>query len=508
MSQLRIYNSLTRSLEPFEPMNPGQVKMYVCGITVYDYCHIGHARAMLSFDMVYRWLMERGYQVDYARNYTDVDDKIIKRAQENGEAPLALSERFIAALNDDLERLGLELPTVQPKVSEHIDDIITLIGQIIENGYGYATEAGDVFFAVEEFPEYGKLSGKRIDQLRAGERVAVDDRKRHPADFALWKSTKSGEEGAVWDSPWGPGRPGWHIECSAMARHHLGETFDIHGGGIDLIFPHHENEIAQSECGTGTAPMARYWMHNGHLKIMTRAEDGSSTQIKMSKSLGNVIRIRDILNQIPAEALRLVYFESHYRSPMPYSSDRLAEATQALDRMYQAKEALEAMAARPKNESAEDLVSSYGEPAADLHRMATTFQDNFSEAMDEDFNSARALSHLWELVRATNRFAGLKKARRRGAALAELALSAFALAGRVLGIGGMTADAWFETIKTLHLRHHGMTEQDILDQIAARDAARREKNYARSDEIREALLARGVNVMDSPTGTTWRVKFE
>ncbi|MFT4976917.1 MAG: cysteinyl-tRNA synthetase, partial [Myxococcota bacterium] len=351
MSQLRVYNTLSRQLDKFEPQDPGHVKMYVCGMTVYDYCHIGHARAMLSFDMIYRWLIERGYTVTFVRNYTDVDDKIIERAKELGEAPLALSSRFIEALNEDLARLGLAIPDVQPKVSEHIDEIVTLIGRIVENGHGYAS-GGDVFFDVHSSPDYGKLSGKKLDDLRSGERVAVDSRKRSPADFVLWKATKPGEEGASWPSPWGDGRPGWHIECSAMAMRYLGETFDIHGGGIDLLFPHHENEIAQSECGTHKQPFAKYWLHNGHLNVVTAAEDGGEEEVKMSKSLGNIIRIRDILDQLPAEALRLVYMESHYRSPMPYSADRLAAATVALDRLYQAREALEQTAAQPINESA------------------------------------------------------------------------------------------------------------------------------------------------------------
>lgn len=504
MSQLRVYNTLSRQLEDFAPQTPGHVKMYVCGMTVYDYCHIGHARAMLSFDMIYRWLCERGYTVTFVRNYTDVDDKIISRASELGEAPLALSERFIDALNDDLERLGLALPDVQPKVSEHIDDIIALIERIVANGHGYAAD-GDVFFDVSSYPQYGHLSGKKLEDLRSGERVAVNDRKRHPADFVLWKATKPGEEGACWDSPWGPGRPGWHIECSAMSMRYLGETFDIHGGGIDLLFPHHENEIAQSECGTHTHPFAKYWLHNGHLNIMTTDTDGAQKQVKMSKSIGNVIRIRDILDNVPAEALRLVYMETHYRSPMPYSADRLAAATTALDRLYQAREALEQTAARPVNESMEALAASYGEPGAELMRLITSFDDRFAAAMDDDFNSARALSHIWELVRAANRFFALKKARKRGAALAIPALAALSRAGRVLGIGGQPAAAWFSGLKVLHLHRIKRSEADIQQQLDARDEARKNKDYAASDVIRDELAALGVAVMDTPQGTSWRV---
>ncbi len=492
----RIYNSLSRSLEDFQPAEPGKVSMYVCGMTVYDYCHIGHARAMLSFDLIYRWLVEEGLDVTFVRNYTDVDDKIIQRAGELGEDPLALSARFIDALDEDLAKLGLAIPQHQPKVSEHIPEIISLVESLVHRGHAYAVE-GDVYFAVESFPEYGKLSGKKLDDLRAGERVAVDSRKRHPADFALWKATT---EGISWDSPWGAGRPGWHIECSAMSMRYLGQTFDIHGGGIDLIFPHHENEIAQSECGTGHGPFAKYWLHNGHLT----AHDGQ----KMSKSLGNFVRIRDIVSEVPAEALRLVYMESHYRSPLPYSPDRLAEAVASLDRLYQARELLEALSARPVNESVASLISSYGEPAADLHRLCETFTERFSEAMRDDFNSARALSVLWELVRAVNRFGGLKKAQRRGAAMAAPALKAFAQVGRVMGIGGRSSDAWFEEVRRLRLAAIGKTEADIEARIVARDEARRSKDYAASDAIRKELDALGVILMDGSQGTLWRMRVE
>ncbi len=498
MSQLRLYNSLSRSLEDFVPAEPGRVRMYVCGMTVYDYCHIGHARAMLSFDMVYRWLVERGFDVTFVRNYTDVDDKIIQRAAELGEDPLALSARFIDALDDDLARLGLALPQHQPKVSEHIDDIIALVQSLIERGHAYAVE-GDVYFAVESFSEYGKLSGKKLDDLRAGERVAVNTRKRHPADFALWKSAAV-EEGVAWLSPWGHGRPGWHIECSAMSMRYLGQTFDIHGGGIDLIFPHHENELAQSECGTGHSPFATYWLHNGHLT----SHDGA----KMSKSLGNIVRIRDILDQVPAEALRLVYMESHYRSPLPYSPGRVAEAVAGLDRLYHAREIAEDMAKRPASETAASLVASYGEPAADLHQQCSTFAERFSAAMDEDFNSARAVAVLWELVRAINRFGGLKKARRRGAALAAPALEAFALVGRVLGIGGQDSASWFAEVRALRLSALGKTEADIEARITARNAARAARDYAASDAIRAELDALGVVLMDKPQGTIWRMRVE
>ncbi|HJN73791.1 MAG TPA: cysteine--tRNA ligase, partial [Myxococcota bacterium] len=317
---MQVYNSLGRTLQTFEPAEPGRVRMYVCGMTVYDLCHIGHARAMISFDMVFRYLKWKGFEVTYVRNHTDVDDKIIERAAERGEDPLELSARYIRLLDEDLCALGLHEPTEQPKVSDNIDAIIALAEQLIARGHAYHS-GGDVYFAVETFADYGKLSNMKLEDLEAGKRVAVGDRKRNPADFALWKAARDGE--IAWDSPWGQGRPGWHIECSVMSMKHLGERFDIHGGGIDLIFPHHENEIAQSECGTGHAPFATYWLHNGHLNIEVSA--GGDCE-KMSKSLGNVINIRDILEEVPAEALKLLYLGSHYRSPLPYSAARLAEA--------------------------------------------------------------------------------------------------------------------------------------------------------------------------------------
>ena len=493
---LRIYNTLTRTVEDFVPREPGTARMYVCGMTVYDYCHIGHARAMLTFDVVYRWLVERGLAVTYVRNYTDVDDKIIARAQETGEDALALAARFIAALNEDLERFGLALPQVQPKVSEHIPEILALTAQLIERGHAYAVD-GDVYFSVPSFPSYGKLSGKRVDDLRAGERVAVDERKRHPADFALWKSAKPGE--VAWESPWGPGRPGWHIECSAMSQRHLGAQFDIHGGGIDLVFPHHENEIAQSECGTGHAPYARYWMHNGHVHL---------GEAKMSKSIGNVIRIRDLLDEVPAEALRLLYLQTHYRSPLPFSTDRLAEALAGVDRVYTAREALEQMAAQAPTHTVDQLVRDFEDPAANLRDAARAFPTAFGDAMDDDFNTAEAAAVLFDLVRIANRFANLAKARPRAAALAREALACFDLAGRVLGIGGRSSAVWFAEVKQLRLRAQGLTEDGVQSLIDARLAARKAKDWAEADRLRDALAALGIVLMDSPTGTTWRMRIE
>jgi cysteinyl-tRNA synthetase len=494
MSEIRVYNTLSRAVEPLRTATPGRVGMYVCGMTVYDYCHIGHARAMMSFDLVYRWLLERGYEVVYVRNHTDVDDKIIRRALELGEDPLHLSERFIRALDDDLARLGIQAPTHAPKVSETIDGIVAMVATLIEKGHAYAIGA-DVYYSVESFPAYGRLSGKRLSDLRAGERVEVDESKRHPGDFALWKGARPGEP--AWDAPWGAGRPGWHIECSAMAKRFLGDSFEIHGGGIDLVFPHHENEIAQSEAASGCAPFARYWLHNGHLTL----ESG-----KMSKSIGNVMRIRDILDRVPAEALRMLYLGSHYRSPLPYAEERLIEALGALDRLYLAKETLAQMAGQPA-EPLERVLADLGEPARALHEASAGFADRFGAAMDDDFNSALALAQLYELTRQVNRFGNNPKWRKRGGALAEGALACFALAARVLGIGGMAPADWFEEVKAKRLAASGLDAAAVEARLAARAEARANKDWAASDRIRDELLALGVVLMDGAAGTTWRMGF-
>ncbi len=493
---LRIYNTLSRQLEVFEPIEPGRVRMYVCGMTVYDYSHIGHARAMASFDIVYRWLVELGYAVEYVRNHTDVDDKIIRRANEKGEDALSLSRYFIDVLEEDLLALGMVPPTHTPKVSDHIAGIVAMTTALIDKGHAYAVQAGepaeekkaDVYYAVESFPRYGELSGKRLDDLRAGERIEVDDRKRHPGDFALWKAAKPGE--IAWPSPWGPGRPGWHIECSVMATALLGESFDIHGGGIDLVFPHHENEIAQSEAATGRHPFARYWMHNGHLTLDTG---------KMSKSIGNIVRIRDILDEVPAETLRMLYLDTSYRSPLPYSSSRLEEALVGLDRIYQAKELVEQMAL-----GASDALDGDG---ATILAQATRFPTEFAEAMNDDFNSAKGLSLLFELARDVNRYAyGRPKVVKKSATLAAPLLVAFELVGRVLGIGALASDVWFQEVRQKRLKKMGRTEDEIEARLRDRAAARGNKDFAKADAIRKELADFGVVVMDGAGGTTWRMQ--
>jgi cysteinyl-tRNA synthetase len=492
---IELYSTLSRTVEPLRTQEPGHVRMYVCGMTVYDYCHIGHARALITFDVVVRHLRHRGLRVTFVRNHTDVDDKIIHRAAEEGVDPLALAQRFIDALDEDAAGLGLVRPDHEPRVSAHIDDIVRMIGELVERGHAYRADNGDVYFAVDSFPAYGRLSGKRLEDLRAGERVAVEAAKRHPADFALWKAWGGDASEPRWESPWGPGRPGWHIECSAMSRHHLGDAFDIHGGGIDLVFPHHENEVAQSECATGHAPYARYWMHNGHLTL---------DREKMSKSLGNVVRIRDILAELPGECLRLLYLETHYRSPLPYSTERLANTLVALDRLYTARETVEELAA-----SAQDVpVTQLGQDAQEAYRLASGFTASFDAVMDRDFNTAEAVAHLMELVRAVNRFGNDRKQRARGRGVALAARAAFALAAEVLGIGAMVPQAFFDDVKSKRLRALGRSVEEVEATLAARADARARKDWAAADAIREQLDAQAIVVMDTPSGSTWRMRVD
>jgi cysteinyl-tRNA synthetase len=501
---IRVYNSGKRAVEPLVPREPGRVGMYVCGMTVYDLCHIGHARAMITFDVVFRYLRHRGYDVVFVRNHTDVDDKIIARARERGEDPLALSARYIQALDEDLAGFGLLPPTIQPRVSDHIPQILATIQAILERGHGYVVD-GDVFFDVPSLRTYGALSGREVSDMRAGERIDVDERKRHPADFALWKSAKPGEP--AWDSPWGLGRPGWHIECTAMSQHYLGPQLDIHGGGSDLLFPHHENEVAQAEAATGLRPFVRYWMHNG---MVTLIDDATGDPVKMSKSLGNVINIRDLLGEMPGEALKLLYLEHHYRSPVPFSKAALSTALSNLDRLYQAKEQAglgrAAVAAEGRALTAEEEAREVGGPAMDLHREVLAFPDRFHGAMDADLNTSQALGTLFELVTAVNRLAGTKKAMKRAATILASAMACFDLAADVLGIGAMEPAAFFEEMRRKRLGALGVERARVEALLVQRSEARAAKDWARADAMREQLDAWNVVVMDGPEGTTWRIR--
>ena len=452
---LRIYNTLSRSQEAFHPIEPGHVRMYVCGITVYDLCHIGHARANVVFDVVQRWLKASGLRVTFVRNITDIEDKIIRRAVENGEPIKALTTRMIAEMYRDFDALGIERPTHDPCATDYVPQMLAIVKLLQDKGLAYRTEAGDVNYAVRKFPGYGKLSGKSLDELHAGERVAVLDGKEDPLDFVLWKAAKETEpEDAKWDSAWGKGRPGWHIECSAMACATLGETFDIHGGGADLQFPHHENEIAQSE-GAHGKPLARFWMHNGFVNIDNE---------KMSKSLGNFFTIREVLEKFDAETIRFFIVRAHYRSPLNYSDVHLDDARNALRRLYTALDAVT--------------------PAAVDIEWTQPHAARFKAAMDNDFATPEAVAVLFELAAEVNR----GKSPRVAGLLKTL--------GGVLGLLQSDPKAFLQA-------GAGLDEASIQQQIVARAAAKKARNFTEADRIRDELLAQGIVLKDSAGGTTW-----
>ncbi len=485
----QLYNTLSRKVEDFVPLEPGHVKLYVCGMTVYDHCHVGHARAMVVFDTFVRYLRHRDWKVTFVRNFTDVDDKIIARANERGEDPAALAERYIASFYRDMQGLGLIQPDHEPRVTSSMADIQALITALIDRGHAYAAD-GNVWFDVATDDSYGKLSNQKVDELRNPDDFSG---KRAPADFALWKAAKPGEP--AWDSPWGPGRPGWHIECSAMAKRCLGDTIDIHGGGLDLVFPHHENEIAQSECGNGTQ-YVRYWMHNGMLTM-------SSGQ-KMGKSLGNVINVHDALEQFPAEALRLYYLQNQYRSPLPWSADALPEALGMLSRLYDAREKAEAMSG---DEKPELLAQQMGSEAQALFELGRGFDKKFYGAVDHDFNTAKGLGLLFELARAVNRFARHKKANKRGRPLVAPALDAFALVTDAFGLMGMETSAFHAEVKQKRLAALGIDAGEVEQLLADRAAARQAKDWAKADAIRDTLSQKNIEVLDLPDRVEWRVRL-
>jgi cysteinyl-tRNA synthetase len=452
---LRIHNTLTRALEPFSPLEPGHVRMYVCGMTVYDLCHLGHARSMVAFDVVQRWLKASGLRVTYVRNVTDIEDKIIKRALENGETIRALTDRMVEALHQDADALGIERPTLEPRAMDYVPQMLSMINTLQSKGLAYQASNGDMNFAVRKFPGYGQLSGKSLDQLQAGERVAVDDGKQDPLDFVLWKSAKPTEpDDAKWPSAYGVGRPGWHIECSAMGCELLGESFDIHGGGADLQFPHHENEIAQSQGASGK-PMAQVWMHNGFINIDNE---------KMSKSLGNFFTIRDVLKVFEAETIRFFVVRSHYRSPLNYSDVHLNDARGALKRLYTALSLV-----KP-----DDVAIDWSNPFA--HR--------FQAAMNEDFGTPEAVAVLFDLASEVNRSMSSQ------------------MAGLLKALGGVLGLLQDDPQRFLQAGSE-VDESAIQAQIAARAAAKAAKNFAEADRIRQELTAMGIVLKDAPTGTTW-----
>ena len=456
---LKIYNSLAKCKQNFVPLTANKVKLYVCGMTVYDYCHLGHARVMVVFDMVVRWFRDSGYEVTYVRNITDIDDKIIMRAQENQETIKTLTGRFIRAMNEDSSALGVLPPSFEPRATQHIESMISMIQILIEKDFAYAAANGDVFYAVDKFPDYGKLSGKVAANLNAGERVAVNPHKRNPLDFVLWKAVKANEPS--WTAPWGKGRPGWHIECSAMCENHLGEHFDIHGGGQDLQFPHHENEIAQSEA-THDTPFVNYWMHNGFVRVDNE---------KMSKSLGNFFTVREILASYRPEVVRFFILRAHYRSPLNYSDSHLEDAKHALDRLYTALKG--------------NIVTN--KPKLDWNNIHA---QRFMGAMNDDFNTPEAIAVLFDLANETN-----KKSLKQGADLLKGL-------GGILGLLQQDPQQYFQDDASLG--DSAYTSEQIEDLIRERVTARKEGDYARADQIRKDLFNAGVVLEDNPQGTGWR----
>ena len=452
---IKFYNSLTNQKEDFVPINEGEVGMYVCGMTVYDNCHLGHARAMMAFDILARYLRYQNYKVNFVRNITDIDDKIIERANENNETIDALTDRTIASMHEDFSKLGLELPTNEPRATDHIEGMIKMISGLIDKGHAYHSESGDVFFAVRTFPEYGKLSNKNIDDLNPGARIKEDDSKKDPLDFVLWKSAKPNEPS--WDSPWGLGRPGWHIECSVMSLENLGEHFDIHGGGPDLLFPHHENEIAQSECASDHK-FANYWMHSGLLKI-----NGE----KMSKSLGNFAMLKDLYDSYHPEVIRYYLISSHYRSSLNFDNESLDQARSALTRLYQA------LLLAPSEKT-------------DLHDESIS---EFIKSMNDDLNTPEALSTLFGLAKLINNSQNVQEQSMYSSTMKEL--------GQVLGLLHENSVAFLQYGASL-------SDDEIEAQIQQRNEARKANDFQKADQIRDDLAEQGILLDDSTEGTTWK----
>jgi cysteinyl-tRNA synthetase len=493
---LLIYNTLTGKKEEFVPLEPGRIKMYVCGITVYDFCHIGHARSAIVFDVIYRFLTSLGYEVSYVRNFTDIDDKILRRAAAEGVDYRTIAERFIRTFHEDMEALGLLPPTMEPLATEHIPEMMEIVRRLVEKGVAY--QAGtDVYFSVDHFSDYGKLSGRDLEDMVAGARVEVDENKRNPMDFVLWKGSKPGEPS--WESPWGPGRPGWHIECSAMARKYLGATIDVHGGGKDLVFPHHENEIAQAEAAFD-APFARYWVHNGFVNINNE---------KMSKSLGNFITIRDVLESVHTESLRLFVLSKHYRSPVDFCDETVGEAERGLERLYSTVEA--ALEKTAKEGGTDYPAEALKRQDIELHEKSESLSNLFAEAMNNDFNTAQAVGSLLTLPRNLQRFwdtFGRKNLKGPAARLAAIATDSLLRHCRMMGLLMLDPEVFFDGQRRLKLKTTGMSEEELKGMIALRHKARSEKNFAEADRIRKELEGRRIQLEDSPEGTKWRVSLQ
>ena len=486
---IKIYNTLTRKKEPFTPIEDNHVKLYVCGITSYDYCHIGHARSALVFDMIVAYLRFTGYKVTYIRNFTDIDDKIINRAAEQNTSPEELANRFIDEFYVDMDKLGIARPTLEPKATENIQEMVYLISNLIDKGMAYQS-GSDVYYSVNSFDEYGKLSGRNLDDMQAGARISVNEQKNNPMDFVLWKGSKPGEP--KWDSPWGPGRPGWHIECSAMSKKFLGDTFDIHGGGQDLIFPHHENELAQSE-GANEKPFVTTWIHHGFVTIKDE---------KMSKSLGNFLTIRDITANYHPEELRFFVFSTHYRNPLDFSENAMQDAITGLDRLYDCIASIESL-----GDGAADGKSVISEK--DMKKLEA-LEDRFRQAMDNDFNTAQAQGVLFDIAKVFNKIyqmlpsipaaSDISLLRSRSATFKQLA--------GIMGLLQEDAAAYISRKRAKMLEAIDIDEDTINALIEERYAARNAKNWSRSDEIRDQLLNNNIELKDSADGTTWSVKSD
>ncbi|HCC53931.1 MAG TPA: cysteine--tRNA ligase [Desulfobulbaceae bacterium] len=486
---IEIYNTKTGQKSPLVTLEEGKIKLYVCGITAYDYCHIGHARSALVFDMIVRYLRYRGYEVTFIRNFTDIDDKIIKRAQEQNTTCEELSNRFITMFHEDMASLGILPPTIEPKATEHLPEIIGLIEDLIRKGLAYQV-AADVYFRVTGFNGYGSLSGRNLDEMQAGARVSINEKKEHPMDFALWKGSKPGEP--TWESPWGPGRPGWHIECSAMSRKYLGNSFDIHGGGKDLIFPHHENEMAQSEGATGEE-FVKYWMHHGFVTIKEE---------KMSKSLGNFLTIREVIARFAPEALRLFIFSTHYRNPLDYSEAALLDAVAGLNRLYTCLAEIEQLPATGNDQAASAI------PKTDREKIET-IAERFRKAMDNDFNSAQALGHLFEGVKIINKIRQHLPGKPASLDLQLLKQGAETTRDMANTLGLLTENPtlYLQKEQGKILKTLSLTPEEIENAITERTTARETKNWTLADEIRDQLLAKGIELKDGPAGTAWQVKL-
>jgi len=479
---LTIYNTLSRRKEVFEPIEAGKIKMYVCGMTTYDLCHLGHARACVAFDVVQRYLRFAGYDVKYVRNITDVDDKIIQRANERGVTAEDLANQYIGEFHKDMEALDVQLSDVEPRVSTHIQEIIQLIERIIDKGHAYAVE-GDVYFDIQSFEPYGVLSRRTVEELQAGARIEVDSRKKNPADFALWKSVKPGEPS--WESPWGAGRPGWHIECSAMSCTHLGEEFDIHGGGVDLVFPHHENEIAQSHGACGSAPV-RYWMHNGHVNVDNE---------KMSKSLKNFFTIREVLDIHHPQAIRLFLLSTHYRSPINYSMQTLEDAERRLVYLYDTLQGMDAALADGIDTENGDLLE------ADR---VTDIREKFQQAMNDDFNSPQALGQLSDVAKLANDLIRRKKKTPGRGKTLKAIRETLSDVGDVLGVMNRAPSQVLGELRALAIKRLNIDVDHIDGLVQERTQARTDRDWEKADQLRDQLAQEGIELMDGPEGTQWR----